>query len=156
MPGKSLAVGALYHWYGSGQGRPAGERGLLVRLVVEHEDGSRQTLVTSNAWKVKRATAWQTGTPKRNGDSGDYVERIDARSASAGWNEPGFDASGWAAPEVIGQHPTSPFTHLFAREARVSATLVAPVSVKTLPDGAVVADFGKVMTARPRVHFQPG
>src|SRR6185503_5044862 len=29
-------------------------------------------------------------------------------------------------------------------------------SVKTLADGAIVADFGKVMSARPVVHFKSG
>ncbi|MFD0855751.1 hypothetical protein ACFQ07_26145, partial [Actinomadura adrarensis] len=39
--GEKATIGALYHWYGSGQGRPRGERGLLVRLVIDHADGSR-------------------------------------------------------------------------------------------------------------------
>ena len=30
------------------------------------------------------------------------------------------------------------------------------MSIKTLADGAVVADFGNVMAARPRVHFSQG
>ncbi len=154
--GKPLAVGALYHWYGSGQGRPAGERGLLLRLVVEHADGTVQTLVTDASWRVKRASAWQTATPKRSGDSGDYVERIDARNATPGWSTPGFDDSSWSAPEVVGPHPSGVFTRLFAREARVTSTLAAPVSVQVLPDGAVVADFGKVLAARPRIHFSQG
>jgi alpha-L-rhamnosidase len=67
--GEVLALGAIYRWYGSGQGRPAGERGLLVRLVVDHADGTEQVLVTDGKWRVKRASAWQTGTPKRNGTS---------------------------------------------------------------------------------------
>jgi alpha-L-rhamnosidase len=156
MAGKPLALGVLYHWYGAGQGRPAGERGLLVRLVIEHADGSEQVVVTDSSWRVKRATAWQTGAPKRNGDSGDYVERIDARAATPGWDLPGFDAAAWDTPQVIGKHPAGVFTHLIGQESRVTATLLAPVSVKTLADGAVVADFGKVMSARPIVHFKSG
>jgi alpha-L-rhamnosidase len=156
MAGKPLVLGALYHWYGSGQGRPAGERGLLVRLVIEHADGSQQVVVTDSSWRVKRATAWQTGSPKRSGDSGDYVERIDARVATPGWDMPGFDAGGWDTPQVVGNHPAGAFTHLVGQESRVTATLLSPVSVKTLPDGAVVADFGKVISARPLVHFKSG
>ncbi len=155
-PGEPLAVGSIYHWYGSGQGRPASARGLLLRLVVQHADGSEQILVTDGSWRVKRASAWQTGAPKRNGDASDYVERIDARSASAGWNEPGHATSDWQPAVVIGAHPTAPFTHLIGREARIASTLVDPVSVQVLPDGAVVADFGAVVAARPRVHFSQG
>lgn len=156
MAGKPLAIGVIYHWYGSGQGRPAGERGLLLRLVIDHADGTQQTVVTDSSFRVKRASAWQSGVPKRNGDAGDYVERIDARAATPGWDLPGFDASGWSAPEVIGKHPAGVFTRLTGAEARVTTTLVPAVSVKTLADGAVVADFGKVMSARPVVHFKSG
>lgn len=156
MASEMLALGAIYRWYGSGQGRPAGERGLLVRLVIDHADGTQQVVVTDGAWRVTRASAWQTGTPKRNGDAGEYVERIDARAATPGWNLPGYDASSWAAPEVIGMHPAAPFSHLQAREGRTTATVISAQSVKTLADGAVVADFGKVITARPVVHFKNG
>ncbi len=156
--GQPLAIGVIYHWYGPGQGRPAGERGLLVRLVIEHADGSQQVVVTDGTWRVARAAQWQAGSPQRNTDSGDYVERIDARKASMGWNLPGYDAKGsaWAAPQVIGAHPAGVFTHLVGREARITTALVNPVSISTLPDGAVVADFGRVMSARPAVHFASG
>ncbi|HVY25667.1 MAG TPA: family 78 glycoside hydrolase catalytic domain [Polyangiaceae bacterium] len=156
IAGKPLALGVLYHWYGSGQGRPAGERGLLVRLVIQHADGSEQVVVTDSSWRVKRATAWQTGAPKRSGDSGDYVERIDARAATPGWDLPGFDAGAWEAPQVIGKHPAGAFSHLVGQESRVTATVLAPMSVKTLADGTLVADFGQVMSARPVVHFKQG
>jgi alpha-L-rhamnosidase len=154
--GQPLVLGVLYHWYGSGQGRPAGERGLLARLVVDHADGTQQTVVTDDTWRVKRASAWQTGAPKRNSDGGDYVEQIDARAATPGWDRPGFDASAWSAPEVVGAHPTGAFSHLKGREGRTTSTPISPVSVKTLADGAVVADFGKVMSARPVVSFKSG
>ena len=156
--GQPLALGVITHWYGAGQGRPAGERGLLARLVVDHADGSRQVVVTDGTWRVSRAANWQTGAPFRNSDSGDYVERIDARQASPGWDNPGTDASAapWAAPQVIGTHPAGVFTHLVGQEPRITSTLVSPISVQTLPDGDVVADFGKVIPARPVVHFNAG
>ncbi len=156
MAGEALAVGAIYHWYGSGQGRPAGERGLLVRVVIDHADGTQQVVVTDNTWRVKRASAWQTGTPKRNGDAGDYVERFDATAATPGWNLPGYDAGSWAAPEVVGAHPTNPFSHLQAREGRTTSGVITAESVKTLADGSVVADFGKVISARPMIRFKSG
>jgi alpha-L-rhamnosidase len=156
--GQPLTIGVIYHWYGAGQGRPAGERGLLVRLVIEHADGSQQVVVSDGTWRVARAAQWQTGGPQRNSDAGDYVERIDARQVSVGWELPGYDARGpaWMAPQVIGEHPAGVFTHLVGREARITSTLVAPVSMSTLPDGSVVADFGRVMAARPVVHFAAG
>jgi len=155
--GEPLAIGAIYHWYGAGQGRPAGERGLLLRLVVEHADGSRQIVVTDGSWRVARGP-WQTGAPQRNTDVRDYVERRDARQANDGWDRAGYAASApaWTAPELIGTHPAGVFTQLVGREARITSTPVAPASLRTLPDGAVVADFGRVMAARPFVHFAAG
>jgi len=46
--------------------------------------------------------------------------------------------------------------HLSGQESRVLSTMIPAVSLKTLSDGAVVADFGKVMSARPVVHFKTG
>jgi alpha-L-rhamnosidase len=156
--GQPLAMGVIYHWYGPGQGRPAAERGLLVRVVIEHADGSREVVVTDDTWRMARATQWETGTAVRNGDAGDYTERVDARQRKPGWNLPGYDASGpeWGPPEVFGRHPAGVFTHLVGQDSRISSTLVSPVSVQALPDGSVVADFGRVMSARPLLHFEAG
>ena len=156
--GAPLAIGIIYHWYGSGQGRPAGERGLLGRFVVEHADGTQEVVLTDANWRVRRASQWQTGAPQRNSDVGDYVERIDGTQVPTGWDQPGYSdtASPWAAPQVVGMHPAGVFTHLIGQEPRLSRTTAAPVSVKTLSDGAVVADFGNVMSARPDVQFQSG
>lgn len=150
QPGEPLVVGVLYHWYGAGQGRPAGEPGLLVRVVVEHDDGSSDVIVSGTHWRVHRATEWQPGAPRRNSDVGDFVEWIDARQALDGWDRPGFAASGWQPPLV------APFLPVHAQEPRLTVTEVRPRSVKALPGGAVVADFGVVLPARPRVRFAAG
>lgn len=156
--GAPLAIGVIYHWYGRGQGRPAGERALLVRVVIEHADGTRDVVVSDGTWRVRRASQWQEGAPQRNNDVGDYVEHLDAGAIPAGWDQPGHDATGspWAAPEVIGVHPAGPFTHLVGQEPRLRLTEVDPVSVRTLADGAVLADFGRVIPARPRIRFSAG
>src|SRR6185369_8242042 len=95
--------------------------------------------------------------PKRNGDGGDYVERIDARQVPD-WAKPGYDAiaTPWAAPQVIGAHPAGVFTHVNGQPSRLGYENVSPVSIKTLPDGTVVADFGSVIPARPLVRFAAG
>jgi alpha-L-rhamnosidase len=152
--GKAAAVGAIVHWYGSGQGRPRGEPGLLMRVVVDHADGSRQTVVTDGSWQVARGP-WQIA-PRRNGDGGDYVEFIDGTADPLGWDRPGAGASSWAAPQVIGVHPAGVFTHLQAQESGLSHETVHPVKLTTLPSGSVVADFGKVIPAVPVVRFRDG
>lgn len=152
--GQAATIGALYHWYGSGQGRPKGEPGLLVRLVIDHADGTRQTVVTDGTWQVARGP-WKKA-PKRNGDAGDYVEDIDGTAAPLGWDAPGFDASAWQAPQVVGVHPASGFTHLKAQETSLAHRAVRPVKVTRLESGALVADFGTVIPAVPVVRFRDG
>ena len=154
QPGGPLAVGAIYHWYGAGQGRPPGAPGLLVRIVVEHTDGTSEVIVTDGAWRVARAAQWQTGAPQRNSDGADYVEWIDMTKVPAGWDMPGFAATGWLAPQVVGTYPSG--LPVRGQEPRVSSTVVAPMSIKTLADGAVIADFGNVIPARPTVRFASG
>lgn len=154
--GAPLAVGVLYHWYGAGQGRPAGEPGLLVRIVVDHDDGTRELIVSDGSWRVSRASEWQTGAPQRNSDSCDYVEWIDMRQHPDGWDMPGFAGSGWVAPQVVGPHPSGVFKSVTGQEPRLRTTVVAPVVVKTLTDGTVVADFGNVIPARPTIRFASG
>jgi alpha-L-rhamnosidase len=155
--GEPLVLGVRYHWYGAGQGRPAGARGLLLKLVVEHADGSREVFVTDGSWRVTRDTLFVANSPRRNGE-GDRVERQDARGELVGWMEPGYDATvaPWVAAEVIGAHPVAPYTHLIGQETRLTETTVRPVALRTADDGTVVADFGVVIPARPIVRFDHG
>jgi alpha-L-rhamnosidase len=152
--GRPAAVGALYHWYGPGQGRPSGEPGLLMRVVVDHADGTRQVVVTDGSWKVTRAN-WKT-TSYRNGDARDYIEDIDGTAEPIGWDRPGFDDSSWAAPQVVGVHPAGVFTHLQGQESALDHETARPVKVTKLSSGAVVADFGKIIPAVPVVRFRDG
>jgi alpha-L-rhamnosidase len=159
--GSPLAIGIIYHWYGAGKGRPAAQPGLLARLVVEHADGTKEVILTDTNWHVRRASQWQTGTPTRSlllNLSQEYVEQIDSTQVPNGWDQPGYvdTASPWTSPQVVGVHPAGAFTHLTGQEPRVVRRVVTPASVKTLSDGAVVADFGTVMPARPDVQFQSG
>ncbi|WP_203780623.1 family 78 glycoside hydrolase catalytic domain [Paractinoplanes rishiriensis] len=150
------ALGVLYHWYGPGQGRPEGEPGLLVRLVIEYGDGTRDVVVTDDTWRVSRGP-W-LDAEWRNDDGRDFVENVDGRIVRAqdGWASAGFDDSEWERPAVVGVHPAGVFTHLTAQLTRLKYTTVAPISVVTLESGAVVADFGKVVPATPRVRFREG
>ncbi|MEU0153989.1 family 78 glycoside hydrolase catalytic domain [Micromonospora fulviviridis] len=155
--GEPLAIGVRYHWYGSGQGRPAGARGLLMKLVVEHADGTREVFVTDGSWRVTRDTQFVAGAERRNGE-GDRVERQDARAEVTGWTRPGYDdtVAPFAAPEVVGAHPNAAYPHLIGQETRLAETTVAPVALRTAADGTVVADFGVVIPARPVIRFDAG
>lgn len=154
-PGEPLAIGALLHWFSGGQGRAAGEPGLLVRLVLEYADGSETVVVSDGSWKVRRGPYVLVGT--RNGE-GLYVEHLDGRAVRAigDWTDEEYDDSAWADAVVVGEHPVAPFTHLVGQETQLVETVVEPERILRADDGTPVADFGKVIPARPAVHFEQG
>ena len=179
VAGSPLTIGVLYHyWTCTCQGRangpvtPEGPSGLLVKVVVDHADGTSDVLVSDGTWKVTRDAPESVSTlTYRNSDAGDRVENIDATREIAGWDTSGYDDSAWASPLVIGPHPrpnpasctsyegqSSPcaFTHLVAEQAHVATRTVHPVNVLHLPDGTVFADMGKVYSAVPSISLSSG
>ncbi|MGW5364050.1 family 78 glycoside hydrolase catalytic domain [Actinopolymorpha pittospori] len=150
---RRAAVGALLHWYGNGQGRPAGEPGLLLRLVLDFADGAPQVVVSDGSWKVHEGPYLQAGY--RN-DEGDPVEHLDLGRVPEGWDQPGYADDEWDHAEVVGRHPVPPFTRLRPQEARLAEVPVEPVALLTAADGTPVADFGRVIPARPVVRFAAG
>ncbi|TDV54907.1 alpha-L-rhamnosidase N-terminal domain-containing protein [Actinophytocola oryzae] len=172
---RPLAIGIRYHYWncrcqGRANGPVDGPSGLLVKVVVEHADGTREVTVSDSSWRLSRDTAEDVSTiTYRNSDSGDVVEHHDATLAQTGWDTTRFDDTAWAPATVVGRHPrptpesctaygSSPctITHLAAQQAHVSRTTVRPVSVKRLPDGTLFADMGEVVSAVPRIGFRDG
>ncbi|MFL6121427.1 alpha-L-rhamnosidase N-terminal domain-containing protein [Actinophytocola sp.] len=170
-----LAIAIRYHyWNCRCQGRAAGPvdgpSGLLVKVVVEHADGSRQVAVSDGSWRLSRDTSQDVSTISyRNTDSGDVVERYDATHEQTGWDTAHFDDTAWVPATVVGAHPrptpnscaaygSAPCTatHLAAQQAHVSRTEKRPVSVKHLPDGTTFVDMGQVVSAVPRITFPAG
>ncbi|HEY7440052.1 MAG TPA: family 78 glycoside hydrolase catalytic domain [Acidimicrobiia bacterium] len=154
--GAPNAIAATTTWDGATKGHPAGEPGLIVQIDVDHADGSSEQIVTDGTWKV-RSGAWLPGTQRDlEGDLVDYTERIDGPAIPVGWEEPGFDDRSWAGATDIGPAGTPPYTHLVPVRTRIVEQPVTPVSLRTLPNGSVVADFGKVYSAIPTVTFHHG
>jgi hypothetical protein len=138
-----------------------GPSGLLVKVVVDHADGSRETIVSDASWRVTKATQYTNETPTyRNGDAGDRLERYDARLELPGWDRAGYDATGWQEPAVIGPHPRprealrDTFSHLDPVVSDLEFETVHPKRVRRLADGTVVADFG--LPAAPRIRLRDG
>jgi alpha-L-rhamnosidase len=153
-PARRSAIGVLHRWYGAGQGRPASSPGLLFLLSLRDANGSRVVHVSDGSWSEHRAE-WLP-SPQRNSDGGDFVEWVDGRAHPSGWAGVGFDDRSWSPPAIGGFAGTPPFTATYAQRTTIGETPVAPVRVHTLPGGAVVADFGAVYAARPRVAFASG
>ncbi len=154
---------AAAHASGNAVVDSAGPSGLLMKMVVDHADGSRETFVTDGTWKVSKATQFTNSTiTRRNSDSGDNAERYDARLEIPGWDTPGFDDSTWAPAYAIGAHPRpvnplrDTFSHLDPAISSLDYETVHPVSVRTLADGSVVADFGHVLSGVPQLNLKSG
>ena len=140
-----------------------GPSGLVMKAVVDHADGTRETFVTDGTWKVRKADQYTNATiTRRNGDSGDNAERYDARAEIAGWDTAAFDDASWAPAYAIAPHPQplnptrDTFSHLDPALSDIEYETIKPKTLTTLADGSVVADFGKVISAMPRITFKNG
>jgi alpha-L-rhamnosidase len=153
-PGKPNALGVLHRWYGPGQGRPTSSPGLLFHLSLWYAEGVHLAFGSSGSWRELPAE-WLP-SPQRNSDVGDFVEWVDGRAQPQGWSEPGYDDSAWSPVTVIGPAGTAPFSATYAQRTSIRETPVQPVRLHTVAGGAVVADFGAVYAARPRVEFEHG
>jgi alpha-L-rhamnosidase len=155
-PGTTNALALLYYWDGATKNHPAGAPGVIMQISIEYANGTHQLVVTDGSWRVHRA-AWLPSTQRDlEGDVIDYTENIDGRLLPQGWEMPGFDDSGWARATVVGPAGTEPWTHLVPVLTRIAYQPIHPVSLKRLPSGDWVADFGKVYAAVPVVAFHDG
>ena len=147
----------LTHWYGGGQGRATGARGLLMKTVVEYSDGTKTIIGTDNTWKQHQAEQFITGQHHRNGEGIGYVEKIDSRKFIKNWNSLEFNDTDWINASEIGSHPTTPWTGILRPDlTRVIEEEIKPVSVTRLDDGKYVIDLGKIYTGSFKIPFEGG
>jgi alpha-L-rhamnosidase len=150
------AVGVLYNWQGPTKGHPAGEPGVIAELRITQQDGLVSVIGTDGTWRVRKG-AWLNPTQRDlEGDLVDFTEHVNGPDEPLGWDKPGFDASTWALATVVGPAGTPPWTHLVSVRTRIVYQPVRAVSLTRLPNGAFVADFGKVYAAIPTVTFRHG
>ncbi|RYX86449.1 hypothetical protein EON83_01910 [bacterium] len=120
-----------------------GPQKAIVQLRLEYNDGSVQTIGTDERWRVASGPITFSGV--YGGE--DY----DARLASKGWDAPGFNASAWAAPQIVkspggklrGVSVANPPIRQFEK--------FAPVSTRILRPGVTVYDMGQNASVMPRI-----
>jgi alpha-L-rhamnosidase len=155
--GSENAFSCLTHWYGGGQGRAAGERGLLVKAVIRYADSTETVIVSNNLWKQTQAKQWVTGQKQRNGEGIGRIEAIDSRLVSEDWNAISYDDYGWEPAQEKGIHPVSPWTNpLIPDLARLIEKEINPVSVQRLESGKYVIDLGKIYAGSFKINFKEG
>ena len=155
-PGRPNAFGILYTWQGPAKGHPAGVPGAIARVTVDHADGTRQVLTTDASWRVLPGP-WVAPTQRdEEGDPVDYTEHVAGPAVPVGWDRPGYLDAAWAPATVVGEHPAAPWSRLVPVRTRQVFHPLPAATVTRLPNGAVVADFGRVYAAVPRVTFRRG
>lgn len=147
----------LTHWYGQGQGRAPGARGLIMKTIIRYSDSSETIIATDNTWKQTQAAPWIAGQPQRNGEGIGRVELFDSRKVIANWNTVPFDDSAWESATVIGAHPVEPWTGSLTPDlARVTEKEIKPASVVNLGNGKYVIDLGKIYAGSFKILFKGG
>ncbi|WP_442482132.1 alpha-L-rhamnosidase-related protein [Aeoliella sp. SH292] len=158
-PGKENLVAIRTHWFGGGQGRPAGARGLISKLVVEHTDGPTTVIGSDDTWIQSRDPGWLLVDPvqRNRGEGVGYVERIDGRRMESDWFTIDYDDSTWKPAAIIGPHPVAPWTGVLQPDlTRFVETPIQPVSITKRGDQIYVVDLGKVWAGMPCVKFEGG
>lgn len=125
-------------------GRPR----VIACLVVDHPDGTSTTVVTGPGWTTAG------GSTIRNSV---YLGEVrDARQDLTGWDQVGFDDSGWAAAQVTND-PLEPLRPLAMPPIRAGVPIPALV-VTTPSPGVHIVDFGRNFTGVPEitVRARPG
>ncbi len=117
---------------------------LLMQIVVQYSDGSRDTIVTDGSWKSS------TG-PVRASDIYNG-ETYDARLEDPAWKRPGYDEKEWQGVRV----ENYPKDNLVASEGLPVKRIeeVVPVKVLVTPQGDTVVDMGQNMVGWIRLKAE--
>ncbi|GAB4323428.1 MAG: glycoside hydrolase family 78 protein [Promethearchaeota archaeon] len=124
---------------------------VLALLLVRQKSGKVLKLPPEGAWK-----AWHWGPWLRADHFDGEVYDVERELALAGWDEPGFDESGW---EPVATRPVGAGGWPVPKPAkcppvRVHAEL-RPVESRQLAPGTWLFDFGQNVSGFCRLRFNP-
>ncbi|MDO3695307.1 glycoside hydrolase family 78 protein [Wenyingzhuangia sp. chi5] len=109
---------------------------MALQLVVEYEDGTKETIKTDETWK------FTPNGPIRANNEYDG-ETYDARKEIKDWNKVGFDDSHWMNLMWV-QEPGGFYEGQMTPNMKVMDT-VKPVSIKKTSKGTYILDMGQNM-----------
>ena len=118
----------------------------IAQIRLEYADGSVETVVTGPGW---RAAAGPTTYAQTYGG-----EDFDARRVRTGWNEPGFNDSGWT-PAVATEGPGGVLRGFSHTDPPIRAHLTLfPKVVRPLRPGVWVYDLGQNVALMPYLQVR--
>jgi len=109
---------------------------MLFQLELEMEDGSKQTILSDETWKLT------TDGPIIANNEYDG-EEYDATKEINGWDQPGFDDKKWMTPELV-KNPSAVLRAPMTEPIKVKE-LVQPKFIKELTPGVFIMDMGQNM-----------
>jgi alpha-L-rhamnosidase len=109
---------------------------LFLQLEITYADGSIQTVVSDDSWKVT------ADGPIRANNEYDG-EEYDARMEFAGWNQAGFDDSAWTKAEIV-EAPSGVLEAQLNRNIKVMET-IHPIGIKEIQPQVYILDMGQNM-----------
>ncbi len=116
---------------------------LILRLQIEYEDDSTQTIVTDEQWRATTSPIVY--------DNVYAGETWDARLEQPGWNRNGFDAQGWQIPRMI-TRPTQKLEAQKIEPCRMVKT-IAPVDIRAVKEGWII-DLGQNIAGWMAIRVQ--
>lgn len=145
--GASVADGWACGYVGFGQRRNLygiGRPRLLAQLAITSEDGATQFVGTDASWKAAYGPILE----------GDLLmgETYDARLRQAGWDNPGFHATGWLPVEMAAQWAAPVESHPGVPVRRTEE--IKPRSVTEPTPGVFVCDLGQNMVGWVRLAVE--
>ena len=121
-----------------------GEPRVILQLVAEFTDGTSQTIVTDESWKVGESPILRNNV---------YLGEVyDARKEQPGWDKPGFNDSSWQ-PAVLRREALGPLQAQDAPPIRVTHVL-KPVKLTEPKPGVFIFDLGQNFAGWVRLHVQ--
>jgi len=122
-----------------------GEPRAIMQLVVEFADGTAQTIVTDESWRVAEGPVLRNSV---------YLGEVyDARREQPGWDQAGFDDTRWEAATRAGEPNPGPLHAQEAPPIRLTRTL-KPVKLTEPKPGVFIFDFGQNFSGWARLRVQ--
>ncbi|MGD1009057.1 MAG: family 78 glycoside hydrolase catalytic domain [Candidatus Aminicenantales bacterium] len=113
-----------------------------VRIEIEGESGERNVILSDDTWKTSLGPLQENGIY--------FGEKYDARLEMPGWDEPGFNDSGWEKAVIV---PGPPLASQLIPPVRACQRL-KPADFYASAPGSWVFDFGQNISGWVRMQVQ--